>query len=243
VIATAQALGQVDREIVLYHVDATDLFETQNEALREEVEHRQAIVYLPLDLISGRVNEHHALWNWLVAHGSTIQELDAFLSNPLELSVIGLNLYPTFTRKRLQRDPNGRFRIRMPYGDANLVRQLAKLYHDRYGSTLMISETASTGSVGRRLAWLEDSIVSVAELRRAGIPLAGYTWWPLFALVAWAYRQGSRPASDYFAQMGLFDLDADRERIVTPLVAAYRQLATGGIQAVDRLSTTILKRA
>ena len=68
----------------------------------------------------------------------------------------------------------------------------------------------------------------------------GYTWWPLFALVAWAYRQGRRPPSAYLLQMGLWDIDPDPDaglrRVRTPLVDAYRELAARGANAVGRLS-------
>jgi len=76
----------------------------------------------------------------------------------------------------------------------------------------------------RRRAWLNASVAEVAALRRAGVPLVGYTWWPMFALVTWAYRQGSRPIAAHLAQMGLWDLDGNLNRVPTPLVEAYRHL-------------------
>ena len=39
--------------------------------------------------------------------------------------------------------------------------------------------------------------------------MVGYTWWPMFDLVAWAYRQGNREPARYFARMGLWDLDPE----------------------------------
>jgi hypothetical protein len=153
--------------------------------------------------------------------------------------VIGLNLYPMFTLKRLLRDRGGRFRIRMPYANGDLVARLGRLYHQRYGCPLMISETASLGSVARRQAWLEDSVAAVAELRREGVPLVGYTWWPMFALVTWAYRQGKRDIASYLAQMGLWNLDSNLDRIPTPLVDAYRHLAKGAAHA-EPLSAGLL---
>jgi beta-glucosidase len=58
----------------------------------------------------------------------------------------------------------------------------------------------------------------------------------MFALVTWAYRQGHRPISDHLGQMGLWDLDANLNRISTPLVDAYRALVSGGSNAVGRLN-------
>jgi hypothetical protein len=93
----------------------------------------------------------------------------------------------------------------------------------------MISETASLGSVSRRQAWLDQSIAAVALLRKKGVPLVGYTWWPMFALVTWAYRQGLRPITAHLAQMGLWDLNENLDRIPTSLVDTYRKLAAGAV--------------
>ena len=229
IVETVRALERVDPEIVSYHVDATDLFETDDPRLASEAELRQEIVFLALDLISGRVNREHALWTWLLDHGASVTELVSFHRDPVELQVIGLNLYPMFTRKRLLRDKGGRFRIRMPYAGGELIARLGQLYHERYRCPLMISETASLGPVMRRHAWLDQSVAAVALLRRQGIPLVGYTWWPMFALVTWAYRQGLRPIAAHLAQMGLWDLNENLDRIPTSLVDAYRRLAAGAV--------------
>jgi hypothetical protein len=128
----------------------------------------------------------------------------------------------------------------MPSASADLVTRLGRLYHERYGAPLFISETAALGSVRRRQAWLDGSVAASRELRAEGIPLFGYTWWPLFALVTWAYRQGRRPPSAYLAQMGLWDIDPDPaaalRRIRTPLVDAYRALVAQHAKPVGRLS-------
>jgi hypothetical protein len=101
---------------------------------------------------------------------------------------------------------------------------------------MMITETAARGSHRRRRAWLKESVAAVGRLRSRGVPLVGYTWWPMFALVAWAYRQGNRPPGAYLEQMGLWDLEAlpdgDLARRHTPLVDAYRALVDGGDHAV-----------
>ena len=128
----------------------------------------------------------------------------------------------------------------MPYAGGDLVTRLGRLYHERYGAPLFVSETASLGSVRRRRAWLDASVAATRGLRQEGVPVFGYTWWPLFALVAWAYRQGRRPPAAYLLQMGLWDIDADLDaglaRLRTPLVDAYRELVADGSNAVGRLA-------
>lgn len=230
-VATVEALERVNEEILPVHVDATDLYETDDLSLQTEVSRRQEIVFLALDLISGRIDDTHPLRTWLLKQGASDTDLDWFIEHRIELQFIGINLYPMFSRKILSRT-GGRLRMRMPYSSADIVERLGDLYWDRYQVPLFIAETASVGSVKRRRQWLEESVASVQRLRSRGVPMAGYTWWPMFALVTWGYRQGTRPPEFYLKQMGLWDLDSKLNRIETGLVPFYRSLVASGSQRV-----------
>lgn len=241
--ATVAALRSVDPEIVAYHVDATDIYEAAEPSLEPEARHRRAIVFLALDLISGRVDEAHPLHAWL---RSTLQDepgLEALRRHPAPPEVIGLNLYPMFTRKRVLRSRDGRMRIAMPYTEEGLVEAVVRAYRDHFGVPMMISEIATSGSLARRLRWLDCSVKAVRSLRGDGVPLAGYTWWPMFALVTWAWRQGRRPIASHLAQMGLWDLDTELNRIPTALVGAYRSLASSGAASAGPLRAALSKTA
>ena len=224
--ATVSALRSVDDEIVAYHVDATDLYETTDPSLDREAEHRRNIVFLALDLVAGRVDETHPLFSWLQDLVDDGTALDRMCSNATPPEVIGLNLYPMFTRKTIQRDRSGKFRIRMPYTEEGLIENVGRMYHQHYGVPMMISEVATSGSVAKRLRWLDRSLEAVRSLRADGIPVVGYTWWPMFALVTWAWRQGHRTVAEHLLQMGLWDLDPGLNRIPTALVEAYRNIAS-----------------
>lgn len=234
--ATVAALRAVDPEIVAYHVDATDLYETDDPTLADEAERRRKIVFLALDLVAGRVDGSHPLNGWLRRHGAGETALEALLGQATPPEVIGLNLYPLFTRKRLLRDARGRLRIRMPYSEEGLVEGVARAYFRQYGAPMMISEVATSGAASRRLRWLERSVEAVRTLRAEGVPITGYTWWPMFALVTWAWRQGRRSVADHLLQLGLWDLDEQLNRIRTPLVDAYASLAAAGAQPAGGLA-------
>ena len=235
IVETVHALRAVDPEILPVHVDATDLYVTDDASLRGEAEHRQHLVFLALDLVSGRVDREHALWPWLLRQGATPAQLEWFHGRAVELPVVGLNLYPMFTLKTAQRTGAGGVRWKMPYAGADILEQLAEMYWRRYGAPVFVAETASVGPLRRRRAWLEDSVGAVRRARARGVPLFGYTWWPMFALVTWGYRQGTHPAPYYLKQMGLWDLDADLNRVATPLVERYRTLAAAGADSVGAL--------
>ncbi len=239
IVTTAKALAAVDPEIVCAHVDATDVFAADHPSLDAEAGFRQEIVFLALDLVSGKVDNGHELHAWLITHGVSEGELAWFRDNAIALPLIGLNLYPMFTSKRLRRDRAGGMRIAMPYADASIVDRLATLYWERYRCPLFIAETASVGSVAKRQRWLDDTVAAVHRVRESGIPLVGYTWWPMYALVTWAYRQGAGDPAGYLRQMGLWDLDPDLTRRRTSLVDAYQDLTRGGATAVGRLGATL----
>ena len=237
IVESTNALREVDDENIAVHVDATDLYESADVSLGEEVFRRQEIVFLALDLVSGRVNQRHSLYSWLLENGVTENDLAWFAEKAIKLEIIGINLYPLFSRKILARAP--RLRIKMPYAEGNIVERLARMYHERYHAPVFISETASLGSIARRAAWLRDSVASARRAREEGIPLVGYTWWPLFALVTWAYRQGNHPPAYYLKQMGLWALKADDggnlHRVRTELGEMYRELVENGAKSVGAI--------
>lgn len=239
IVRTVEAQRAVDPEIVHTHVDATDLYEAASADLADEAARRQAIVFLALDLITGRVSDEHELTPWLISQGATRSELDWFRDHAIELDLVGINLYPLFSLKRLVRTA-GKLRIQMPYAEATVVEKLADLYWRRYRRPVLISETASSGSVRRRAAWLEDSLAAVRRTRARGVPLIGYTWWPLFALVTWGYREGRKPPHEYLKQMGLWNLRPSEnglERVRTVLVDRYRELVAGGAAPVGHVAS------
>ena len=223
IVETCRALLDVDREIVFVHVDATDEYTASEASLEGDARRRQQIVFLALDLVSGKVGKRHPLWGWLLAHGAAAAELERFQGQAVPLDVVGMNLYPMFSQKQLVRTASG-VRARMTYAPGDLVERVATLYWRHYRRPLMITETASAGSVARRRRWLDDSVQVCERTRARGVPLVGYTWWPLFALVAWAYRQSRLPPERYLVQMGLWNLDEQLTRVRTPMVDAYREI-------------------
>jgi beta-glucosidase len=236
IVESARALRSVDDDILIAHVDATDLYQTTEPEFARDVRHRQEIVFLALDLVSGRVRPGHALWDWLIKHGATEAQLAWFQERAVDLPLVGMNLYPMFTQKVARRGRNGRLRWTMSYAEGDMIEKLGALYWDRYQAPLFISETASVGSVRRRAAWLAESVTAVKRLREHGVPMVGYTWWPLFALVTWAYRQGTREPAYYLRQMGLWNLDAQLERIRTSLVQQFRELVDAGVDSTGLLN-------
>lgn len=239
IVLTCHRLLSVDPENIMVHVDAAELYSSPDRTLAAEVEWRQQLTFLALDLIGGCITDEHPFWQWLMRNGAREADLQWFNERSVPLDIIGFNVYPMFSNKRLIRSPRG-LRGQMPYASAALVERLAELYWERYGHPLLITETAARSTISRRRAWLEDSVIAIRHLRKRGIPLVGYTWWPMIGLIRWAYRQSNRPITAYIEKMGLWDLDPSHDgtlrRLHTPLVDAYRELVAGGHDAVGLLN-------
>ncbi|MEA3062184.1 MAG: beta-glucosidase [Sphingomonadales bacterium] len=232
-----RALRSDAPDAVIVHCDGADLYGSDDPSLADRVRHSQELVFLPLDLLFGRVGPRHSLWDWLTAMGVAPQEIERLGESPQPPDVVGLNAYPMFSSKVYERSGD-RIRLRNRVAPRGVIEQGTRLHWERFGKPMMITETAGRGSVRRRLEWLEQSVREVRGLRAEGIPLIGYTWWPMISHIAWAYRQGRKDAGAYVEHMGLWDLEpeADYARKPTALVDAYRALVTGGASAVGSVA-------
>ena len=190
-----------------------------------EMEERR---FLSLDLTMGRVTEGHPLRGFLASHGVADDELAWFRDNAVRPDVIGVNYYPAWTRMSFDE-----FGGEVPLdGGVEGFEEIIRLYFDRYGLPLAITETSRSESVEARVAWVRDSIATVQSLRNDGVPILAYTWFPFFALYDWAYRESTRPADEYLNPLGLYDLvrgaDGKLERVATDAVAAFREITAQG---------------
>ena len=86
-------------------------------------------------------------------------------------------------------DRSGRLRINMPYTQAFLIEELARMYHTRYGVPLAISETATKGSINAEIIeraqaeatrrdWDEPagSVLATSRARRSSPPRRRSIW-------------------------------------------------------------------
>jgi beta-glucosidase len=213
------------------HVEATFRYAGATGAFAEEVELLRARQFLIQDLLCGRVDDGHRLAGYLRRHGFGEDDLAWCAANPAEPDVLGINYYPHLTTTHYR--PGERLpvahRPRRDDWTAGLE-ELLRAFAGRYGYPLMVTETSVLGDAARRLAWLDASMELVAELREEGMELVGYTWWPLFDLVGWEYRDAFGPVGEHLVRMGLYDLAADEtgtlHRRPTPVADRFRSWTT-----------------
>jgi len=201
-IATSEALRGLDADIALWQVEAGMRFDGERfPVLPRDV--LDAYRTLALDLQLGRVTRDTPMYQWLISAGVQAADLDAFAAQSTVPDVLGLNYYPGFTT--VAWDEDGREHP-VEAGTAGLE-ELVRLFHDRYGLPLAITETSrSETDAARKVAWLDESLATVDALRAQGIPLLGYTWFPFLDLYNWDYREGTDDQENYHEHFGLVTL-------------------------------------
>jgi hypothetical protein len=237
-LATAEALYAADPGALLVHVEAAGLGRVAHEALRPLADEELLRRFLALDLITGRVTADHGLFPWLLRNGVSVTDLRELASRPLALDCLGLNFYPQWSTRRYGLDRAGRLADTATEQDGAGFAELVQLYHERYGAPLMITETSAMGAHGLRSRWLRSSLEAIKGLRARGVPVLGYTWFPLFTMVDWRYRHGKGPQEQYYIDLGLYTLGAGegpRWR-PSPLVDEYRQAIANPAAAVGALA-------
>ncbi|HEU5304167.1 MAG TPA: family 1 glycosylhydrolase [Gemmatimonadales bacterium] len=236
IIQTSTALRAVNREMVLVHVEATGLSRTAREDLHAVAQEEQSRTFLPFDLLTGRVTPTHPLFPWLVRSGASPDRLAAIAQQAVPFSLMGLNFYPQWSTTQLYIDRKGRLAYQPVEQDGAGFTSLIEDYYRRYRLPIMVTETSARGDEAVRARWLEASVAAIRGLRARGVPVLGYTWFPLFTMIDWRYRFGRGPLKEYRLELGLYSLDGDQRRWrPTPLVEQFRSYVTDAENSVGNL--------
>ncbi|BDO41183.1 family 1 glycosylhydrolase [Cellulomonas sp. NTE-D12] len=232
IVLTQQAVAAAVAAPTFVHVEAAFRYELADGAPDEVVEATRLRAQRDLlieDLVCGLVDGDHPLVPFLHRHGVSDATLDWHGALPMPPDVMGVNFYPHLSTGVVEADVSREAPARGRSG-ADGLEEVLRRFHDRYGRPVFLTETSSRGDAAAHLAWLEESVTRIVELRAAGLPVVGYTWFPLFDLLDWSYRTGTGPAAQYLEPLGLYRLSPDPadelRREHTAAVDRFRQLAT-----------------
>ena len=226
VIRTVRAIKEVDASAVMIQVEATGL----SRAIRHDLEilaiEDQRRGYLYFDLLTGQVAHDHPLYGWLMRSGASSHDLEEFAAQKIPIEVLGMNFYPQWSTQQIYIDDRGRVSYRPIEHEGVGFYSLIEDYYNRYQTPIMITETSAFGADEVRSAWLRQSVAMVKRLREQGVPVVGYTWFPLFTMVDWRYRLGRRPVERYYIDLGLYKLNG--------VESGERWKATGLVEQIRR---------
>ena len=225
IVLTTQAIKDEQPDAVTVQVEALWHTFTKDDSLQARAAHGNARQYLGFDLCTGRMNQTHALIDYVRSHGATQADLEWFQRNCVSFDILGANYYP-WSYTELKQRPDGRPHSMVRRATGHKIELILRDAWQRYHMPLMITETSAKGDVRARAKWMDETLTTVGSLREQGIPVVGYTWFPLFTMVDWQYRKGRRPVDKYLHHLGLYDSAFDSEgvlhRSATALVAHFQ---------------------
>ncbi len=235
-IATAEAIRQVQPEAVMVHAEDVGIESASTLDVAQFAAIRQLERWLPLDIACGRFRPDHPLWASFAEDPRNAKVFLELADRAIRWDVLGINYYP-WSNRRWKRRPDGSIASgrERPGNLALALETLLRQVHDRYRIPSMITETSAPGSISRRLAWMNQTVRAVRSARLGGVPVVGLTWFPVFTMVDWRYRRSKRPMSDHLLHLGLWDVPlqgGDLKRVATPLVGAFQKVVAGPITDV-----------
>ncbi len=230
IVLTVQALRAALPEMQTVQVEALWQHWTRNLALQPRVELGNLQQYLCFDLVTGRVDAQYPLLGFLQEHGFTLADMCWFQEHAVNLDIFGANFYPWSYGEVVESHRGVLKRLPVPTAGMAIADVIRPTYA-RYGLPIMVTETSANTVRSGRALWMDETVATVRQLRMEGIPLVGYTWFPLFTMIDWAYRRGRRPLKEYLLHLGLYESEFDStgvlQRHPTELVAHFqRHIAT-----------------
>ncbi len=156
--------------------------------------------FLSLDLLCGRVDSSHPLWNYLRWLGISADELLFFADNAMPPDLIGINYYVTSERfldedlaayPRHTHGGNGRHH----YADVEAarvcqsgligLRQLLTQTYERYRLPVAVTEVHLGCTRAEQLRWLYQQWQAARAAHAAGVPVRAVTAWSLLGSYDW----------------------------------------------------------
>jgi beta-glucosidase len=237
---TVHRLKAIDPNAVMVHVEAGGLTRAPY-PFGALLPYEQSQHFLALDLLNGKVSPEHELFPWLIRHGVSWHDLERIRTRRIALDVVGINFYPQWSTHELVVNRRGQLGYRRVEVDGSGFGEMIRGYFNRYRSPIMITETSAFGSDDVREAWLRSSLQAVKLMRSEGVPIIGYTWFPLFTMIDWRYRFGRHAVQNYRIELGLYRLSngVGPRWLATPLASVFQRciedsaITAGSLAHVD----------
>lgn len=213
--------------------DLTKIHGTQE--LQTQVNFENHRRWLSLDLLCGKVDNIHPLWDYLKEHGVTDDQLQFFIENAIVPDLLGFNYYVTSERyldHKLENYPSSNHggNGQICYADIEAVRHplaavtgLTGLMREawlRYQLPMAVTEAHLCCGREDQLRWLKSIWDACAKLNTEGIHVIAVTFWALFGAYGWD-KLLTRKKGRY--ESGVFDLSSGvpRQTAVAKLIIAF----------------------
>ena len=194
--------------------------------------------WLAWDMLCGKIDPGHALWDYLLENGAGADELLWFKDNTCPPDIIGVNYYITSERwldHRVERYPE-RYRTNyrgVPHADIECPRVLAtptpgigpllQETWDRYGLPVAVTEAHIDANREDQLRWLVEIWNAAKKVQQGGADIRAVTVWALLGSFDWNCLVTE--CKGYY-EPGPFDVRGPQPR-PTAVANLMRELASG----------------
>ncbi|MFS2018512.1 family 1 glycosylhydrolase [Massilia sp. CT11-108] len=194
--------------------------------------------WLAWDMLCGKIDPGHALWDYLLENGAGADELLWFKENNCPPDIIGVNYYITSERwldHRVERYPEShRTNYRgVPHADIECPRVLAtptpgigpllQETWDRYGLPVAVTEAHIDANREDQLRWLVEIWNAAKKVQQGGADIRAVTVWALLGSFDWNCLVTE--CKGYY-EPGPFDVRGPQPR-PTAVANLMRELASG----------------
>lgn len=197
--------------------------------------HRRWLTY---DILTGKMDSGHPLWEYFIRSGIGEKELAFFLNSPMEPSVCGFNYYVLGERyldENSSRYPscyqggNGRHR----YADIEVVRVgsaapvgfygLLKEAWERYRLPMALTEVHLASTREEQLRWLDEAYRTARMLKNEQVDFRAITPWAFIGSFDWNSLLKKR--GNYY-ESGVYDIRSGKPR-ATALAGMIKTIIGG----------------
>jgi len=194
--------------------------------------------WLAWDMLCGKIDPDHALWDYLLENGAGADELLWFKDNACPPDIVGVNYYITSERwldHRVERYPEShRTHYRgVPHADIECPRVLAtptpgigpllQETWDRYGLPVAVTEAHIDANREDQLRWLVEIWNAAKKVQQGGADIRAVTVWALLGSFDWNCLVTE--CKGYY-EPGPFDVRGPQPR-ATAVATLMRELASG----------------
>ena len=180
---------------------------TEEPRLSETVLIETTVQSMFFDFLTGDLSPLEPLYPFLKEHGFTSSDFSYFSQRGTGIDVMGVNFYPQFSFQHIGLDGKGReVRKNHQLWTEDLVRTLRSRY-ERYRCPMMVTETSVRDDLAMKEKWLGEASQAVLAEFEAGLPVVGFTWFPVIDMYDWEYRVEEGNKDQFKARFGFWDHD------------------------------------
>ncbi|MEO6638768.1 MAG: family 1 glycosylhydrolase [Ginsengibacter sp.] len=199
IILAMQEIRKINSDAKL--VQTEDLSKTYStSSLKYQASFENERRWSTYDLLCGKLEKGHAMWNYFRRLGITESSLEFFLENSTPPDIMGLNYYVTserFLDDDLTRYPSHTHggneiqefadveAIRVNHGNPFGLKVLLEEAWERYGLPVAVTEVHLNAGREDQLRWLHEIITACHEALETGVNVKAVTFWSLFGAYGW----------------------------------------------------------